>query len=104
LWSPRVAEAVARVLQASKTHPITYELGGPTFGQYDVLLICEMPDTIRAAALSMAISAGGAVKAAETTALMSFEDGLAALTKAKAADYTPPPGELPYFGLSGVTP
>jgi uncharacterized protein with GYD domain len=90
--------------------PVVQRLGGSivqgwfTFGQYDVLLICEMPHTISAAALSMAISAGGAVKAAETTALMSFEDDLAALTKAKAAEYTPPPSELPYFGLSGVTP
>ena len=85
--------------------PVVQRLGGSivhgwfTFGKYDVLLICEMPDNVSAAALSMAISAGGATKAVETTALMSFEDGLAALEKAKAAEYTPPPSEIPYFGV-----
>ena len=33
-----VAEAVARVLQSSKTHPITYELGGPSIYTYKELL------------------------------------------------------------------
>jgi len=33
-----VAEAVARVLQASKMHPITYELGGPCIYSYKELL------------------------------------------------------------------
>jgi uncharacterized protein YbjT (DUF2867 family) len=33
-----VAEAVARVLQASKMHPITYELGGPYIYSYKELL------------------------------------------------------------------
>ena len=45
-------------------------------------LICEMPDNVSAAALSMAISAGGAVKAVKTTALMTFEDGIEALSPA----------------------
>jgi len=85
--------------------PVIERLGGRieagwfSFGEYDVLLICEMPDDISAAALSMAVSAGGAVKAAKTTPLMSFEDGLDALTKARQAEYAPPPSEIPYFGV-----
>ena len=73
--------------------------GWLTFGACDVLVICELPDNVSAAALSMAISAGGAVKTVETRVLITFEDGIAALKKAKAAEYAPPPSEVPYFGV-----
>jgi uncharacterized protein with GYD domain len=85
--------------------PVVERLGGRitsgwlAFGEYDVLIICEMPDDVSAAALSMAISAGGAVKAVMTTHLMSFEDGIAALGKAREAEYAPPRTEIPYFGV-----
>jgi hypothetical protein len=64
-----------------------------------LLVICEMPDNVSAAALSMAISAGGAIKAVKTAPLMTFEDGLEALRQAKAAEYVPPRSEVPYFGV-----
>jgi uncharacterized protein with GYD domain len=85
--------------------PVVKGLGGRiesgwfSFGEYDVMVICEMPDDISAAALSMAVSAGGAVKAAKTTPLMSFDAGLEALRKAREAEYTPPRSEIPYFGV-----
>ena len=85
--------------------PVVERLGGKivngwfTFGDYDVLVICEMPDHVSAAALSMAISAGGAVKAVKTTPLMTFDDGLEALRRAKQAEYAPHPSEIPYFGV-----
>jgi uncharacterized protein with GYD domain len=85
--------------------PVVQRLGGSIvsgwlmFGEYDLLVICQIPDNVSAAALSMAISAGGAVKAVKTTPLLTFEDGIEALTKAKAAEYTPPPSEIPYFGV-----
>ena len=86
--------------------PVVQRLGGSvvngwlTFGDYDVLMICEMPDNVTATALSMAISAGGAVRAVKTTPLMTFEEGIEALRKAKAAEYAPPLSEIPYFGAS----
>jgi uncharacterized protein with GYD domain len=85
--------------------PVVERLGGSivngwfTFGEYDLLVICEMPDSVSAAALSMAISAGGAVKAVKTTPLITFDDGLEALRKAKEAEYVPPRSEVPYFGV-----
>jgi uncharacterized protein with GYD domain len=85
--------------------PVVQRLGGGivdgwlTFGEYDVLLICQMPDNVSATALSMAISAGGAVKAVKTTPLMTFEEGIEALKKAKVAEYAPPHSEIPYFGV-----
>lgn len=85
--------------------PVIQRLGGGivdgwlTFGEYDVLMICQMPDNVSATALSMAISAGGAVKAVKTMPLMTFEEGIEALKKAKAAEYAPPRSEIPYFGV-----
>jgi len=85
--------------------PVVQRLGGSvvdgwlTFGDYDVLVICQLPDNVSATALSMAISAGGAVKSVKTTPLVTFDEGLEALKKAKDAEYTPPPSEVPYFGV-----
>jgi len=84
--------------------PVVQRLGGSvvdgwlTFGDYDVLVICQLPDNVSATALSMAISAGGAVKSVKTTPLVTFDEGLEALKK-KDAGYTPPPSEVPYFGV-----
>ena len=77
--------------------PVIERLGGTivngwfAFGEYDLLVICDMPDNISAAALSMAISAGGAVKAAKTTPLLSGAQWVAAMEKATAvgAQYRP---------------
>lgn len=83
--------------------PVVQRLGGSvvdgwlTFGDYDVLVICQLPDNVSATALSMAISAGGAVKSVKTTPLVTFDEGLDALKKAKDAGYTPPPSEVPYL-------
>jgi uncharacterized protein with GYD domain len=85
--------------------PVVERLGGSivngwlSLGEYDVLVICQLPDNISAAALSMAISAGGAIKAVKTVPLMTFEEGLQALRKAKEAEYSPPRSEIPYFGV-----
>src|SRR6266404_3986417 len=85
--------------------PVVQRLGGSvvdgwlTFGDYDVLVICQLPDNVSATALSMAISAGGAVKSVKTMPLVTFDEGLEALNKAKDAGYTPPPSEVPYFGV-----
>jgi uncharacterized protein with GYD domain len=72
--------------------------GWLTFGDYDALVIYDLPDTISAAALSMAVSAGGATKAVHTTSLLSFADGIDAMRRAKMAEYEPPRSATPYFG------
>jgi uncharacterized protein with GYD domain len=85
--------------------PVVERLGGSilngwfTFGEYDLLVICELPGNVSAAALSIAVSAGGAIKAAKTVPLMTFEEGIEALRKAKESGYAPPPSEVPYFGV-----
>jgi len=76
--------------------PVVEKLGGRldsvwfTFGEYDVMTICQMPDNVSAAAFSFAASAGGAIKAIKTTPLMSVEEGVEAMRKASGAGYQPP--------------
>lgn len=61
-----------------------------TFGDYDVVGILELPDEITAAALSMALMAGGGIKNIKTTPMMTWKDGVKAMKKAKKASYKPP--------------
>jgi uncharacterized protein with GYD domain len=66
--------------------------GWYAFGEYDLVLICEMPDNVSAAAVSLSAAAGGAVKAIKTTPLMSAQEGVAAMQKASGTGYQPPKG------------
>ena len=62
------------------------------FGEYDIVAVMELPDNVSAAAASMVVSAGGAVKAIKTTPLMTVEEGVQALRKGGdvASTYRPP--------------
>jgi uncharacterized protein with GYD domain len=60
------------------------------FGEYDVVGMAEMPDNVSAAAFSLAISAGGAVRAVKTTPLMTMQESIEAFRKAGQAGYLPP--------------
>jgi len=78
--------------------PAVEKLGGKvegswlSFGEYDTVVIIQMPDNTSAAAFSMAVSAGGAVKAMKTTPLMTAEEGQEAMRKATGSGYRPPAG------------
>jgi len=60
------------------------------FGEEDVVAMCNMPDAVSAAAFSLAVAAGGALKSSTTTPLMTFEEGVQAMRKAAKAGYRPP--------------
>jgi len=60
-----------------------------SFGDHDVVAIFEMPDNISAAALALAVGAGGTVKNVKTTPLLTVEEGLAALKKGAGSGYKP---------------
>lgn len=76
--------------------PTVEKLGGKieggwlAFGEYDVVLICQMPNNASAAAFSMVGAAGGAVKAVKTTPLMTTEEAMEAMRKAGGVAYRPP--------------
>ena len=73
--------------------PAIEKLGGKietawfAFGDYDVVVITEMPNTTNAAAIAMAFAAGGACKAVQTTPLLSVSEGIEAMKKAKESGY-----------------
>jgi uncharacterized protein with GYD domain len=52
-----------------------------TFGVADVVVVCDMPDTITGMALSLAVNASGAVRIS-TTPILSVEEVDAACKKA----------------------
>ncbi len=54
------------------------------FGEYDLVLIADVPDNESMAAVALAVGAGGAIKASKTTVLMTGEEGVGALKKADA--------------------
>jgi len=54
------------------------------FGEYDLMIIVDVPDAQSMAAIALAIAAGGAAKSARTTVLMSGDEAVAAMTKASA--------------------
>jgi len=59
------------------------------FGDYDIILVLEMPDAVSAAAIALAAAAGGSLKSIKTTPLLTIEEGLAAAKKAASSGYSP---------------
>ena len=60
------------------------------FGEFDVIMVLEMPDDIAMASLSMAVGASGSVTNLRTTVLIPTADAFAAAQKAKEISYRPP--------------
>ena len=73
--------------------PAIEKLGGKiesawfAFGEYDVVLILQMPDNVNAAAIAMAFAAGGACRAVKTTPLITVAEAVEAMKKASTAGY-----------------
>ena len=60
------------------------------FGESDGYNLWEAPDNVSVAAVALAITAGGAISSLETTVLMTVEDTIEALQKAKKIGYWKP--------------
>jgi uncharacterized protein with GYD domain len=92
-WGAQIKNPQNRV---EAVRPVVERLGGKlqnawlSFGDFDVVAICEMPDNISAAAFSIAVAASGAIKTSKTTALLTGEEGVQAMKKAAKAGYEPP--------------
>jgi len=59
------------------------------FGEYDVMVITEMPNNVSAAAIAIAFAAGGAVRSEKTTPLMTTTEALEAIRMAGTTGYRP---------------
>jgi uncharacterized protein with GYD domain len=94
-WQALVSNPQNRV---EALQPVLEKLGGKiinsyfAFGDYDVILVSELPDSVSAAALAIAVSAGGACKSVKTTPLLNVSEGLEALKKAASSGYRAPSG------------
>ncbi|MBW9064354.1 GYD domain-containing protein [Rhizobium herbae] len=60
------------------------------FGEHDGWNLWEAADNVSMAAVAVAIGAGGALSSFETTVLLTVEDTMDALGKAKSIRYRPP--------------
>jgi GYD domain len=58
------------------------------FGEYDAVFICDVPDNESMSAIALAVAAGGAIKAAKTTVLMTGTEGVGDMKKADAVTRT----------------
>jgi uncharacterized protein with GYD domain len=73
--------------------PAVESLGGKikdgyfAFGDYDAVVIVEMPDNVAASALAIAFAAGGACKTVKTTPLMTSAEAVEAFKKASRTGY-----------------
>jgi uncharacterized protein with GYD domain len=72
-----------------KSAGVRFVTGGYTFGDYDLCVIMEAPDDTAMAAVSVAIGAGGAVRNARTTRLLTGAEYVEALKKASKVAYKP---------------
>jgi uncharacterized protein with GYD domain len=64
-------------------------VGGYPLGEYDVLVVIEAPDDTTAAGFALAVGAGGAVRSAKTTRLLSGQEWIESLRKAQGSQYRP---------------
>ena len=84
--------------RAAAVRPLFEGLGGRlesfdyAFGDYDAVLIAELPDNVSMVALSMAVSASGAIGSLKTTVLIPMNEAVEAMRKAGTAGYRPPGG------------
>jgi uncharacterized protein with GYD domain len=60
------------------------------FGDYDVVVIAELPGNEHAVAMGLGTVAGGALSRYHTTVLLSPDEAVGAMKKAKKVAYTPP--------------
>jgi uncharacterized protein with GYD domain len=73
--------------------PAVEKLGGKvengwfSFGEYDVIVVLDMPDNVAAAAIAMAFAAGGALKTVKTTPLLTAEEALEAMRRGAESGY-----------------
>lgn len=61
-----------------------------SFGEYDGYNLWEAPDNVSMAAVGIAITGGGALSKFETTPLLTVEEAIEALHRARKVAYRPP--------------
>ena len=87
-WAAQMKNPQNRVESVGRQ--VTEAVGGKMIGgwyclgDYDVILIADVPNIESMAAIAVAIAAGGAIKSSHTTALMTGVELVAALKKSES--------------------
>lgn len=97
-YTPEAAAALVNNPQdrSETIRPSVEKLGGKlehfwiSLGKYDTAVVVQMPDPVSAAALELAVLAGGVCKSIITTPLLTVQEGMEAMKKAAASGYKPP--------------
>ncbi|OGA00069.1 MAG: hypothetical protein A2Z64_11555 [Betaproteobacteria bacterium RIFCSPLOWO2_02_67_12] len=82
--------------RAAAVRPVIERMGGKlhglwlAFGEYDAVVIAEMPDNVSAAAVSMAVGSSGGISAYRTTPLLTTAEAMEAMKKAGGVGYRAP--------------
>ena len=82
--------------RAAAVQPLIERMGGKlhglwlAFGEYDVVVIAEMPGNVSAAALAMAVGSSGGMSAYRTTPLMTVAESIKVMSKAGGVKYKAP--------------
>ena len=84
--------------RAAAVRPLIERMGGKlesfdyAFGDYDAVIIAELPNNVAMASLAMAVGASGAISSFKTTVLLSMEEAVEAMRQASSVGYRPPGG------------
>ena len=84
--------------RAAAVRPLIERLGGKlesfdfAFGDFDAVVILEVPNNVAAASIAMAVGASGAIASLKTTVLVSMEEAMEAMRQAGGVGYRPPGG------------
>ena len=84
--------------RAEAVRPAIERMGGKmesfyfAFGDYDAVVIAELPDNVAAAALAMAVGSSPGVSRYKTTVLMTMSEAMEAMGKAGGTGYHSPSG------------
>ena len=95
------AQATAAMIKnpqdrAAAVRPVIERMGGKlhglwfSFGEYDAIVIAEMPDNVSAGAVAMAVGSSGGVSAYRTSPLLTTAEAMEAMKKASGVGYQPP--------------
>ena len=82
--------------RAAAVRPLVERLGGKlesfdfAFGDFDAVVILEVPNNVAAASIAMTVGASGAISSLKTTVLVSMEEAMEAMRQASGVDYRSP--------------
>ncbi len=84
--------------RSEAVRPVVERMGGKlesfyfAFGDYDAVVIAELPDNVSAAALAMAVGSSPGISRYKTTVLMTMSEAMEAMGKAGGTGYRSPGG------------